>query len=426
MPIENVGTKWYHRDDDVAKELIMKQKILSKRSILIGTGLLLGLAIICLVSCNDKADNQPAPTQPSDQNPVYQPAAGSVTANGTLKPAQQVQLSFGVGGTVESVVVEIGEHVKEGQTLATLDDVELERAVAQTQVELKSAQARLAQLEEDAIPVPERVLAATTAISSAQAALTQAHIQAGMREHYDTIDRETLEDAEEALEDAQNEYQKVVNDPFKREWAHDSPEAHDLEEAQEYYEVVKAQYELHAADHDYAVAIAQAEAQLAQAQLALYEAQHPIPSEALTLAQLDVEQAQLALDAARDSLAHATLEAPFDGIVSTVPISVDERVSPSTQAIELVDVSHWRVETKNVGELQIAQVKEGQEAIVRVNAFQGEPLQGRVATISPVAVVQQGDTTYTLTITLEDTDGADGLRLNLRPEMTARVEIVVE
>ena len=57
---------------------------------------------------------------------------------------------------------------------------------------------------------------------------------------------------------------------------------------------------------------------------------------------------------------------------------------------------------------------------MRVNAFQEEPLPGRVLTISPVAVVQQGDTTYTLTIELEDTD------LNLRPGMTARVEILAE
>ncbi len=397
----------------------MKQKIL-KRNTLIGTGLLLSLALICLMACSNKTSDQATPTQPADQNSVYQPAAGSVTANGTLKPAQQVQLSFGVGGTVESVAVEIGEHVKEGQTLATLDDAELERAVAQAQVELKSAQARLTQLEADAEPVSERVLATTTAISSAQAALTQAHIQAGMREHYDTIDRATLEDAEEAVEDAQNEYQKVLNDPRKRDWAHDSPEAHDLEEAQEYYEVVKAQYELHAADHGYALAIAQAEAQLAQTQWALYEAEHPIASEALSLARLDVERAQLALETAQASLEHSTLVAPFDGIISAVPVSMGEWASPSTPVVELIDVSHWRVETKNVGELQIAQVEEGQEAIVRVNAFQSEPLQGQVATISPVAVVQQGDTTYTLTITLEDTD------LNLRPGMTARVEIVVE
>jgi HlyD family secretion protein len=424
--MENAGTEWYHRDDNVAKESTMKRKILSKQNILIGTGLLLGLATICLVSCNNKADNQPVPTQPTDPNPVYQPAAGYIAANGTLKPAQQVQLSFGVGGTVESVEVELGEHVENGQTLAVLDDADLARAVAQAQVELKSAQARSAQLETDAEPISERVLAATTAISSAQTALTQAHIQAGMREHYDTIDRAALEDAEEALEDAQNEYQKVVDDPFKHDWAHDSPEAEDLEEAQEHYDVVLAQYKLHAADRGYAVAIAQAEAQLAQAQAALYDAEHPIASEALTLARLDVERAQLALEAAQDSLARSTLVAPFDGIVSAVPVSMGEWVSSGTPVVELIDVSRWRVETKNVGELQIARVREGQEAIVRVNAFQDEPLRGRVLTISPVAVVQQGDTTYTLTVGLEDTTGDDNLRLNLRPGMTARVEIVVE
>jgi hypothetical protein len=41
-----------------------------------------------------------------------------------------------------------------------------------------------------------------------------------------------------------------------------------------------------------------------------------------------------------------------------------------------------------------------------------------VVTISPVAVVQQGDTTYTLMIELEPT------ALNLRAGMTAQVEIL--
>jgi HlyD family secretion protein len=73
-----------------------------------------------------------------------------------------------------------------------------------------------------------------------------------------------------------------------------------------------------------------------------------------------------------------------------------------------------------VGELQIARVRVGQEARVRVNAFRDETLQGRVVTISPVAVVQQGDTTYTLMIELEPTD------LNLQAGMTAQVEISAE
>ena len=193
-----------------------------------------------------------------------------------------------------------------------------------------------------------------------------------------------------------------------------------LAEAQDYYKVVLAQYNLHTADRSDAVAITDAEARLAQAQLTLYEAQHPITPEELSLAQLDVERAQLTLDAAQADMARAILLAPFDGVVSAVPVSAGEWSGPGTMAVELLDVSRWRIETKNVGELQIARVQVGQEVSVRVNAFREEQLRGRVVTISPVAVVQQGDTTYTLMIELDLTD------LNLRPGMTVQVEILTE
>ncbi len=404
----------------------MKQRISSKRNMRIGTGLLIGLLTLCLMACNRAADTQPAVAPTSEAGLTYQPAAGSVAANGTLKPARQVRLSLGVGGALELVDVEIGEHVQEGQMLATLDAEDLARAVAQARVELESAQARLVQLEADAEPVPERVLAATAAISSAQAALTQACVQASMRANWDVIDSYGLEHAERAMQDAQSEYQKVLDDPRTHDWAPDSKEAHDLEDARDYYEVTLAQYELRAADRGHALAITEAEARLAQAELALYEAEHPIASQALTLAQLDVQRAPLALEAAQESLARSTLVAPFDGIISAVPVSEREWVSPETPVVELIDVSRWLVDTKNVGELQIARIREGQEATVRVNAFQSEPLNGHVATISPVAVVQQGDTTYTLTIELDSADGNDRSRLNLRPGMTARVEIKVD
>jgi hypothetical protein len=57
---------------------------------------------------------------------------------------------------------------------------------------------------------------------------------------------------------------------------------------------------------------------------------------------------------------------------------------------------------------------------VRVNAFRDQMLRGRVVTISPVAVVQQGDTTYTLMIELEPT------ALNLQTGMNVQVEILTE
>jgi HlyD family secretion protein len=378
------------------------------------------LLILNLAACS-AGSGEPAPARTPDKVDVTsfsQPASGNITANGMLLPARRIELSFGVEGFAKSVEAEIGQSVRAGQTLAVLDAVELERGVAQAQLELEDAQAHLAQLQAQATPTPEQVLAATTAITSAQAALTQARVQAGQRSNQDIIDRAALSQAERTLADAQSAYDKVRNDPRTRDWAPSSPAGRALAEAQDHYNVALAEYNLHAADHRYAVAIADAQARLAQAQLALHEAQHPVTPESLKLAHLGVERAEQALEAARADMARTTLQAPFDGVISMVGVSVGEWVAPDATVVELLDVSGWRIETKNVGELQIARVRVGQEVMVRVNAFRDEVLHGRVVTISPVAVVQQGDTTYTLMIELEPT------QLNLRPGMTAQVEIV--
>jgi HlyD family secretion protein len=85
--------------------------------------------------------------------------------------------------------------------------------------------------------------------------------------------------------------------------------------------------------------------------------------------------------------------------------------------VEILDTGRWIVETRNVSELAIGQVRVGQEASVQVIPFGDERLRGQVEAISPVAVVQQGDTTYTLMIALDPTE------LSLRPGMNAQVEI---
>ena len=399
----------------------MRRQTCPERSRRIGLWLAFGILILYLTACNAGTDVQPTPTcGPDYTSPASQAAPGSITANGVLLPIRRVELSFGVGGFVESVTVEVGKSVQAGQTLAALDAAELQQVVTQAELELESAQARLVQLQAQATPVPERVLAATAAITSAQAALTQARVQASQRGNQDVIDQAALEQAERVLADTQAEYDRVLNDPRTHDWAPSSPAARALAEAQDYYKVVLAQYRMRAADRSGAVAITDAEARLAQAQLTLYEAQHPITPEELSLAQLDVERAQLTLDAAQADMARAILLAPFDSVVSAVPVSAGEWATPGTTVVELLDVSRWRIETKNVGELQIGHVQVGQEVLVRVNAFQDETLRGRVVTISPIAVVQQGDTTYTLMIELDLTD------LNLRPGMTVQVEIMTK
>lgn len=383
--------------------------------------------MLLLTACDaDGAQPTPPPSTPSYEATSSQPLPATLTANGILHPARRLALSFRTSGTVETLDVDVGMTVQAGQTLATLDDADLQRAVTLAALDVEDAQAQLLQLQAQAVPIQERVIAATAAISNAQSMLAQAQAQYDVRGNQAILDRAALTDAEQALNDAQNGYNHMLDDPITKDWAPYSPAAKALEDMQDYYQRTLAQYRLHSADRGYEVAIANAEAQLAQAQSALYDAEHPVRPETLALAELSVKRAQQALAAAQEDLRHATLSAPFDGVIAVRHTSVGEWAAPGTPVVELLDISRWHIETNNVGELQIAQVREGQKATVRINAFQSQALAGRVATISPVAVVQQGDTTYTLTIDLDDPVGDDGLRLNLRPGMTVRVEIELD
>lgn len=72
----------------------------------------------------------------------------TVSGSGNLEPASQLNLGFKASGTVEHVYVKQGEHVTEGQLLATLDPVPAEVTLEQSRATLQSAEASLAREEE--------------------------------------------------------------------------------------------------------------------------------------------------------------------------------------------------------------------------------------------------------------------------------------
>lgn len=72
----------------------------------------------------------------------------SVAASGTLTPSVQQDVSFEVSGTVTSVPVAVGQTVTVGQTLATVDTLQLEADLLQAKSTLASARARLSDAED--------------------------------------------------------------------------------------------------------------------------------------------------------------------------------------------------------------------------------------------------------------------------------------
>jgi HlyD family secretion protein len=73
--------------------------------------------------------------------------AVSVSGSGAVQAAQSRSLSFGVAGTVEAVLVRVGDTVRAGQPLARLDSRALSLQVQQAEANLKSAEAHVAAAE---------------------------------------------------------------------------------------------------------------------------------------------------------------------------------------------------------------------------------------------------------------------------------------
>ena len=69
-----------------------------------------------------------------------------IAASGPVKPAQNVDLSWQVGGKIIQTNVNVGDSVSAGQVLAALDSAELANQLAQAQANIESAQASLDQL----------------------------------------------------------------------------------------------------------------------------------------------------------------------------------------------------------------------------------------------------------------------------------------
>ena len=88
----------------------------------------------------------------------------TVSASGTIEPAESESLSFAVSGTVSGVLVELGDIVAEGQALARVDKELLE-------AELDAAKSTVAAAEED---VEDAEGGSSVQLAAAQAQLTTA------------------------------------------------------------------------------------------------------------------------------------------------------------------------------------------------------------------------------------------------------------
>lgn len=390
---------------------------------------LLALLALALASgCSALGGGTPAPlptvvldNSSANTPPVSQIDASGVTASGVVAPAQQAQLASLLGGSVEKVNVAVGDKVQAGQVLLVLAGGDkLSAAVEAANLELFSAQQAyddlFKNLEADQNQALQKLNDARQAVRDAE---RQVSYLGGTADKSDIqIARSQLIFAENALKDAQDKfkrfeklpednlararYQVVVADAQK---AYDqalrkynsltgTPSNFDLNQAQTTLEIAQKQLELAQKDYD--------------------TLQNGPDPELVKAAQARIDNAKAQLQASQSALDDLELKAPFTGTVAELNVKGGEWVIPGQPVLVLADLDHLQVETTDLSERDVPQVKTGQVVTVFVKAL-NQDVKGKVAQVAPLADTLGGDVVYKTTIDLDTIP--DGLRSGMSVEV---------
>ena len=139
--------------------------------------------------------------------------------------------------------------------------------------------------------------------------------------------------------------------------------------------------------------------------------------EDLAAADASVKAAKAARDLAADTLSRAKLTAPFAGTVLAIDAKAGETVAVGVPVARIADTSTWQVETTDLTEINVVNVKEGDPVTITLDAISGLELTGKVQRIKGFGENKQGDIVYTIVVVLDKQDE------RLRWNMTAKVNI---
>lgn len=260
----------------------------------------------------------------------------SVVASGRVEAPHRVNIGAQVVGTVKRIPVAEGQVVQAGQVLVELDAQEARAAVAQAEVAVLQAQARLRQVLELQAPVAEQSL------RQAQVALDNARAQ--LRRNTDLFKQGFIGQA--ALDDAQ----KAV----------------DLTESQ----------------------MRSAQAQVATARPS--GSDYAVASSALA-------QARASADAARSRLRYMTVVAPAAGTLISRDVEPGDVVQPGKVLMALSPSGETQLVVQ-IDEKNLHLLKIGQAADASADAFAEQRFPAQLVYINPGIDAQRGSVEVKLAV----------------------------
>lgn len=273
---------------------------------------------------------------------VRQDLASVVTASGEIKPKNYINIGANAVGSITELLVKEGDHVRKGQLLAKIEDVQPEADVQAQKASIQSAEA-------DSSAAEAALKASDDNITTMQASIEK--------------DRADLARMKADLDRAESLYKEQLM-------------------AKQDFELRKFTYEAQIA------AVRASETRVTQS-----KAQREQTAAALSSAQRRVAVAKANLVRFNDLLQKRNSYAPLDGVVTNLPVRVGETVVPGLQnqsgtiIMTIADMSLITAEVK-VDETDIVNVSLGQAVDVTIDAIPNKTFKGHVTEIGNTAILR--------------------------------------
>ena len=299
--------------------------------------------------------------KPVIRKDIYQKVLATGTV--TLKTGAEVKIGARISGQLEKLMVKIGDIVRAGDMIATIEHEDLLARVAQFTADLKAEEARLKKIKEEG-PLE---------INKLKAGLEELNVQISL--------------AQKMLSRNQALRKKgIVSESV-------------VDEADERLLVLNAQINL-----------VEEEIKLEEVRL----------QNDIRLQDAKVEKAVANILEEETQLSYATVTAPIDGVVAFVSTQEGETVVASMSAptfVTLIDLKKIEV-TAFVDETDIGKIQERQKVKFTVDAFPKKFFDAKIREIRPKAVIKDNVVNYEVMLEISKKN----ISL-LRPEMTANIVV---
>jgi HlyD family secretion protein len=330
-----------------------------------------------------------------------------VSANGTVQPESSVNVSPKTSGVLKRLLVKEGDFVKPGQIVAYMDNSNLQGQLLQSRGNVAAAQANLSKViagnrSQDIAQAQSQVDEANASLQKLIAGNRSQDI-AGAQANLNKVQATYRQAAEDLQRNQKLRSQGAISQQALSlaRSTHDSAQAQ-VEQAQQALNLLKAG----SRSED----IAQAKSILNQRQQALNLLQAGSRPEDIAQARAQVMAAQGAVAIAQRNIDDTTIRAPFAGIIArkyadpgafVTPTTAGSAVTSATSSSILALASTNEI-VAQVAEASISQIRVGQVAVIKVDAYTGKTFEGKVTQVATQSLVQQNVTSFEVKVAVAD------------------------